>query len=285
MLNSELLLPAADLTDLARFTYEDWDPPNSPVLVGAQAVDWTSIMVLWQPNAEVDLAGYLVRCAQGSLVRTVRTAAVHAGGAKQLESAQVNGLLPNQTASCSVRAYDTSGNISGYSSSSSAEPEVVTSEATIDAEIGATVVSVDDKVVAAFPPGLVESRTLVRLTRRTVPPQPIGPLDYVGASFALSAYNPTGAPVTHFLDDFTLTVAYNDLGLQAAGIEDERLLNLYWWDGGAWQGLLPCDGCSHDTEGQRFTVVLDHLTEFAVLAGQPPVSRTRLYLPVIARAE
>jgi hypothetical protein len=90
-------------------------------------------------------------------------------------------------------------------------------------------------------------------------------------------------PVTEFLGDFTLTVGYGALGLQTADAEAEEELNLYWWDGEAWRWLLPCDGCSHDPEGQRFVVVLDHLTEFAVLAGEPP-NRRHLYLPLIMKA-
>ena len=240
-------------------------------------------MVLWQPNAEADLAGYLVRCQQSGNVRTVRTPAVHVGGAVQYESTRVNGLVPFKSATCSLRAYDTSGNVSGYSSSVLVVPSVVKSEATIDKAIGATLVSVDEKIVAQFPPGVVESKTLVRLTQRTLPPHPIGPLEYAGIGFNLSASTSTGAPA-QFLDDFTLDVAYGDSGLGAAGSEVEPYLNLYWWDGGAWRGILPCAGCSHDTEGQTFTVVLDHLSEFALLAGDPPPV-WRLYQPLIMKAE
>jgi hypothetical protein len=289
MLNPKLVLPAAHIPNLATFWYEDWDAPAAPALVGAQAVDWTSIMVLWQPNGEVDLAGYLVRCEQTGLVRTVRVPAQHMTGTLEYESAQVNGLLPyeNTPATCSLRAYDTSGNVSGDSSSAMiAMPEEVgvISEATISPENGATLTSVDDKVTAVFPAGLVEGDTRIKLTTRTLPPHPIGPLEYAGAAFDLSAYGPNGVPVTEFLGDFTLTVGYGALGLQTADAEAEEELNLYWWDGEAWRWLLPCDGCSHDIEEQRFIVVLDHLTEFAVLAGEPP-NRWHVYLPLIMKAE
>jgi hypothetical protein len=284
MLNPKLVLPAAHIPDLATFRYEDWVAPATPTLVGAQAVDWTGIMMLWEPNTEVDLAGYLVRCEQTGLVRTVRVPAEHMTGTLEYESAQVNGLRPYQSSTCSLRAYDTSGNVSGYSASAIVVPEVVVSEATISPNNSATLMSVDDKIMAVFPPGLVESDTLIKLTKRTLPPHPIGPLDYAGTAFDLSAYGPNMVPVTQFLGDFTLTVGYGDGGLQAAGAEAEEQLNLYWWDGSTWQGLLPCDGCSHDIEGQRFIVVLDHLSEFAVLAGEPPPS-SHLYLPLIRKVE
>ena len=237
-------------------------------------------MVLWQPNSDVDLAGYLVRCAQGPLVRTVRTAAVQTSDSLFLESAQVNGLNPNQEATCSVRAYDTSGNISGSSNSTTVVPENITSQAIIEPQSGGALVSPNGKVTAAFPSGAVESKTLVRYTQRPAPPQPTGSLQYAGTSFDLSAFGPTGDPVTQFMRDFTLDILYEDRDWQQAGITGEDLLNLYWWDGGAWQGLLPCDGCAHDTDGNRFTVLLDHLSEFALLGG--PTLRPRLYLPLLA---
>lgn len=59
-------------------------------------------------------------------------------------------------------------------------------------------------------------------------------------------------------------------------------LNLYWWDGDTWQGELPCEGCYPDVEGQRFIVVLDHLTDFAILAGEQPDTWLQ-YLPIILK--
>ena len=61
-----------------------------------------------------------------------------------------------------LRAYDTNGNVSGESSNTMiAMPEEagVVSEAIISPENGATLISVDGKVTAVFPTGLVESET------------------------------------------------------------------------------------------------------------------------------
>ena len=55
---------------------------------------------------------------------------------------------------------------------------------------------------------------------------------------------------------------------QDAGIPVEENLNLYYWNGSAWVGVLPCAGCSLDTVNNHITAVLDHLTEFALL-GSP----------------
>ena len=282
MLNPKLVLPAAHIPDLATFWYEDWEAPASPTLVGAQAVDWTSIMVFWQPNAEVDIAGYLVRCTQASEVRTVRVPAQHMAGTQDYESAQVNGLRPYQTSTCSLRAYDTSGNVSGNSASAEVVPDVVISEATISPDNGATLISVDEKITAVFPPGIVDGDTRIKLVTRNLPPHPIAPLTFGGTGFNLSAYGPNGIPVNQFLGNFTVEVSYGGSDVTSAGADRAETLNLYWWDGDTWQSLLPCEGCYHDIEGQRFIVVLDHLTEFAVLAGQQPDIWLQ-YLPIIMK--
>jgi hypothetical protein len=239
-------------------------------------------MVLWEPNAEVDIAGYLVRCTQASEVRTARVPAQHMAGSALYESAQVNGLRPYQISTCSVRAYDTSGNVSGNSASAEVVPDVVISEATISPDNGATLISVDEKITAVFPPGIVDGDTRIKLITRSLPPHPIAPLAFTGTAFNLSAYGPNGIPVNQFLGEFTVEVSYGELGDTAAGADRVETLNLYWWDGATWQGLLPCEGCYHDIEGQRFVVVLDHLTEFAVLAGQQPYSSLQ-YLPLILK--
>jgi hypothetical protein len=284
MLNPRLVLPAAHLPDLLTFWYEDWVAPAAPTLVGAQAVDWTSIMVLWEPNTEVDLAGYLVRCTQGALERTVRVPAEHISGTLKYESAQVNGLKPYQISNCSLRAYDTSGNVSGFSTSAAVVPEVVVTEITVSPNQGATLQSEDGKIQVVFPPGVFESPTRVRLTKRTLPPHPTGPLEYHGPAFDLSAYGPNGVPVTQVQVPVALTIDYGDYGSLAAGAGAQEPLNAYWWDGEAWQGLLPCEGCSLSIEPPRIVAVLDHLTEFAVLAGEPPAPRSYIYLPLVLRA-
>ena len=57
----------------------------------------------------------------------------------------------------------------------------------------------------------------------------------------------------------------------------EADLNLAYWDGNAWQPLLPCVGCSHDLDSDNITVVLTHLSDFSLAATK------RMYLPVIQR--
>lgn len=82
---------------------------------------------------------------------------------------------------------------------------------------------------------------------------------------------------------FTLTITYNDADWINAGLTDETDLNLAYWDTerGNWVAILPCSGCSQDTANNVITVVMDHLTEFALL-GKPSF---KLYLPLVARRQ
>jgi uncharacterized repeat protein (TIGR01451 family) len=147
---------------------------------------------------------------------------------------------------------------------------VVITEITVSPNQGATLQSVDDKIQVVFPPGAFESETRVKLVKRALPLHPVGPLEFQGTAFGLSAYGPNGVPVTELGEPVTLTVDYyGGYGAQSAAAVGDAL-NVYWWDGNAWQGLLPCEGCSHTVEPARFVVLLDHLTEFAVLAGEAP---------------
>jgi hypothetical protein len=279
MLNPALVLPEAELGDLAQFTYEDWVPPNAPILVGGQPVNWTSVSVQWRPNSDVDLAGYLLGCTQGSLVRTVRTAAEHIAGSTLLELAQVNGLNPNQAATCSVRAYDTSGNISGPSDSTVLWPEPSTDVAIIVPQQGGVVQSPNGQITAEFGAGSVAVTTLVKYTTRPGPPYPVESQLYAGTAFELAAFDVHGEPVTQFTDHFTVTVRYEDDDWRGVGIPSEAQLGIYRWESTAWQPLLPCDGCTHDTADNRFTVLLDSLSEFALL-GQA-ARQNRLCLPLL----
>ena len=62
------------------------------------------------------------------------------------------------------------------------------------------------------------------------------------------------------------TIVYDDFDLLAADIGDPSKLNLAFWNGSEWDDILPCSGCSIDTENRIVTVIIDHLTEFALVA-------------------
>jgi hypothetical protein len=130
---------------------------------------------------------------------------------------------------------------------------------------GGTLTSSDGHLTLNFPPGAVTSVTTVTYTAQLAPTSALGSFQFAGRSFTLEA-TVGGQPVTHFTGPFTLTLTYEDSDWQAAGISDENQLNLYCWDGSGWVGLLPCDGCSLDIVNNQLTAVLDHLTEFGLLA-------------------
>jgi len=73
--------------------------------------------------------------------------------------------------------------------------------------------------------------------------------------------------VTTFDQPYTITIHYDEADWQAAGIWPEAGLNLAYWDAdtAAWVGLFPCAGCSLDTVNNVLVVVLDHLSEFAMV--------------------
>jgi len=96
-------------------------------------------------------------------------------------------------------------------------------------------------------------------------------------SFSLEALDEAGQPVTELAEPLTLTIAYTDEQISAAGVE-EADLNLAYWNGQAWEFLLPCAGCSHDQDANQIIVVLEHLSDFSLAAVQQ-----KLFLPLISR--
>ena len=98
----------------------------------------------------------------------------------------------------------------------------------------------------------------------------------VGSTFYIEAVNSNGARVTTFDAPYTLTLHYHDEDWQNAGLADETSLNLAYWAGSRWVMLLPCAGCNVNPVDNVVTVVVNHLTEFA-LVGTP----YKLYLPLV----
>jgi hypothetical protein len=141
---------------------------------------------------------------------------------------------------------------------------------TIDPGEDGELTSPDGRVQLDFPAGAVSESTVVAYTQRTTPSQSSGSLAFAGTSFDIWATDTNGNPVINFSQTFNMTIAYADADWQNAGITDETTLNVYWWDGTAWNGLLPCTDCSHNTDSNEFVISLNHLTEFALLGVKPP---------------
>lgn len=121
MLDSRLFMPIDQLYAPGSVRIQDNIPPAAPQGVSSRPEGVSSVVVRWQPNPEKDLAGYLVTCQQPGLTRVVRVVAQIQASQTLSETARVNGLdaVP---AICSVEAYDSSGNVSAPSASTSSTP-------------------------------------------------------------------------------------------------------------------------------------------------------------------
>jgi uncharacterized repeat protein (TIGR01451 family) len=148
---------------------------------------------------------------------------------------------------------------------------------------GGVLITADQSITLTFPVGAVDAAINVTITQMSAPLQPTGNLLFANNAFTIIARDLANNPVTTFDQPFTLVVTYQDSAWQNAGIANESALNLYFWNGSAWQAILPCADCSLDTNANRITVQLDHLTEFALLGPattQPPPT-IAVYLPLI----
>lgn len=130
-----------------------------------------------------------------------------------------------------------------------------------------------------FPADLVTLPTTFTYTAQNAPSQALGSYTFAGLSFTLVATDANGNPVTLFPANYTIQLTYQDSDWQDAGIADESLLNLAYWDtaAGQWVNVLPCGGCSLDPEQNQLVVVLNHLTEFALIGSiatdaEPPTT-------------
>ncbi len=116
-----------------------------------------------------------------------------------------------------------------------------------------------------------QTATLAYLPRPTAVVS--NPLLAIGLFFDIDAT--AGSLELQPLQSFTLTVAYRDEEIRAAGIRNEADLALYYWNGSRWVK----EAGTIDTGLNRITVHPTHLSTWAVLAYQPYT----LYLPVVMR--
>jgi len=129
-----------------------------------------------------------------------------------------------------------------------------------------------------FPAGAVSGDTTLSIAKHVEPSAEMPGLSFAGKLVSITAKDANGNPVTTFAKPFTLVVKYDDSDWQNAGITYEANLNVYFYKDGVWNPIFPCNGCNHDMDKNEFTLVLDHLTEFAV-AGPAH----RIILPTIYR--
>lgn len=154
----------------------------------------------------------------------------------------------------------------------------VTAEVTILPGSGGILTPDPGNISIEIPPNAVTTTTTLSYTLQPVPTQDVTNFLFAGRAFTLNAWDNASQPVTTFNQPYTMTVVYDGYDLIVAGAFPGEL-NLAYWDGVEWQNILPCAGCSNDTENRTITVVLDHLTEFALLADT--AERLHSYVPYV----
>jgi len=143
---------------------------------------------------------------------------------------------------------------------------------------GGTLTPDPGNISVQFPPGAVTQQTTLSYTLQPEPNQGLANFLFAGRAFTLEAFNSNGN-VTIFNQPFTMTIIYDTWDLFAANIGDPSRLNLVFWNGSEWEEILPCAGCSIDTVNRTVTVIINHLTEFALVGP----NETKIYLPVMIK--
>jgi hypothetical protein len=140
-----------------------------------------------------------------------------------------------------------------------------TVSAVIEPEAGGRLSADDGNLTLDFPAWSVTSTTTVTYRPNPSPSNPTGNLIFANMDCVLEATDGQGNPVTHFDPPYTLILHYQDSDWQDVGVNDESTLNLYYWNGSRWEGVLLCAGCSLDTVNNKLVAVLDHFSEFGLM--------------------
>lgn len=167
------------------------------------------------------------------------------------------------------RLYLTAGTkIYAVQVNAGAEPPPETITALVVPEAGGDLISPDNRVQLAFPPGAVEQPTWVTYTGggRCYGEDLAGVL-----CFDLSAViSGTNTPVTSFDEPYNATILYT---ADMLGPAIESTLGLYWFDGSQWM-REPTSAL--DLPGKRVTAAPDHMTAFALMG-----ETRRVLLPLV----
>ncbi|NJM07629.1 hypothetical protein HC891_17755 [Candidatus Gracilibacteria bacterium] len=134
----------------------------------------------------------------------------------------------------------------------------------------------DDGVQITFPAGAVASDTTIRFVSQGRPAVSVPQNTITLGAFRFTATNAAGQPVTSFGKAYTLRVPYDP-----AHVSAPSKLQLAYWEGAKWVGMLPCAGCKVDAANNQIIVVADHFTDFAIFL-QVDLDQ-QLYLPLVRR--
>ncbi len=153
------------------------------------------------------------------------------------------------------------------------------SEQTISTS-GGTFNSGDGVVNLTVPANATTESVTIQYSHLFTPTAALPNNSHFALGFNLFALKADGTVVTQFAQPLTLTINYpSDAELSNMGI-DENDLTLSYWDGSQWQSVYPCTGCSFNASQNRITVLIDHFTEFALVAEIPEYP---VFLPMIVR--
>lgn len=130
---------------------------------------------------------------------------------------------------------------------------------------GNTLSNLDNSVQILFPEGAVDVPVIISYYYQSSPSHSFTPLSFAGISFRLTAIDEDGNPVAALNKPFSMMLTYQEEDLQAGGIGDENTLNIYFWGGSGWVGLLPCDSCHRNPANNRIVASLDFMGEFTLL--------------------
>jgi Leucine-rich repeat (LRR) protein len=140
---------------------------------------------------------------------------------------------------------------------------------------GGALTSLDGRTDFLFPAGALITDTTFTFMPQPAPHHAHPGLGFAHDSFALTAEDAFGNPVTAFNLPVTVTLTYTDADF---GGMPEASLGLYYWDGAAsaWtDAVTTCPGnYTRDPVGNLLALPLCHLTEFGVF-GTP----MRVFLP------
>ena len=139
-----------------------------------------------------------------------------------------------------------------------------------------TVTTSDDVVSMASAPEMTETLS-VTYTPQAAPTRSPGDFELArGTSFRLEVRDSKGNVVTNPSHPVTMTIRYDEDALPSYLDEEDLTLRRYDEDLEDW---IDVTVKSRDVERDRITVLLDHFSEFALLA---PVNR--IYLPLVLRS-
>lgn len=145
---------------------------------------------------------------------------------------------------------------------------------------GGTFNSGDGVVSLTVPANATTESVTIHYGRLFTPTATLPNNNQFALGFNLFALKADGTAVIQFAQPLTLTINYpSDTELSNMGI-DENDLTLSYWNGSQWQSAYPCTGCNINTSQNRITVLLDHFTEFALIAEIPEYP---VFLPMIVR--